>query len=682
MVRKGLLRGLVCLQVLLSQEVSDTMRMLVLDTVRIEATRSNVLLIGETSVDKVARLLSALHMAYRGVPFAQEVVYQGFLPHQTQITIEGMRLLPACVDKMDPVISYIEGPIIEGADWEGKQNWGVMPTLSVGLLSVEGSPGGQAYLLGGDNYHRLFANVQHRQKGERFSFVSALTYRLGSYYRTGKNLILCGDAPSLAWARDTILSVPSYTRLNAFGRLSYKINAAQRLEVAYLSDLLNNMSYPALIMDTEHQTMHLVSVRHVWRNISDIRLYANTLYHFMTDEGRPQEEIRNRIVMPNMYMPMKGITRTIGASWNMRWWQKGSWQLSQHTEYTNSSAYAFMNMEPLDRGVPMSLANLADVRFSQGGVTLSATFRSKGWYIQGRSGMSVFLYNIGDSLEFLPLRLYQDLEVGGSNPRRDFVVYQVGLTSSWERRGHKVSLSFSQGTRPPTHMELYGYYLYVPMDNSIWMGNSLLKPEGMWRGEFGYEYTSNKAQLQVSFFSNYLRDYIAPVTFLAAYAPGNATPQQWRILKNTGEAFTGGIALQGSLQVLSFLLLEGWGGYTYGWHITLMEPLPWIYPLYGRLRMTSAYKSHRLSIEVYGANSQRHLSRTIYIEDYTPAYVLFHLRYGYLLAQLTRQDKDRIRLTLMLSIENLLNTYGWDHLSVGNMPFLGRVLRGGLSLSW
>jgi len=63
-------------------------------------------------------------LVYRSVPFAQEVVYQGLLPQQTQVTIEGMRVVPACVDRMDPVLTFVEQAAWEGATWSPIQSWG------------------------------------------------------------------------------------------------------------------------------------------------------------------------------------------------------------------------------------------------------------------------------------------------------------------------------------------------------------------------------------------------------------------------------------------------------------------------------------------------------------------------------------------------------------------------------
>lgn len=276
--------------------------------------------------------------------------------------------------------------------------------------------------------------------------------------------------------------------------------------------------------------------------------------------------------------------------------------------------------------------------------------------------------------------MYQEQYAGGTERKRDFPVYHTKAGVGYTWGPHQITLTVRYGTRAPNHHELYAYYLYVPMDNSILMGNSLLRPERLLRGELMYRHAAGPVALQMSVFGNYLSDYISPVTFMRPGAPGNSTLQQWRILRNTGNAYTVGATVQGSWHLTKDLLAEFWSGYTYGWHESLREPLPWIYPFFGRVRLTQTWRRHRAGIELYGAAAQAHLSRTIYIEDYTPAYSLVHVRYGYQL--LAPQEGRRVGLTLTASVENLLDTYGWDHLSVGNMPFLGRVLRAGVVAQW
>lgn len=660
----------------LAQEV-DSLPAYALDTIRIQDIRTYPLRAAEMSVDKVQRLLPATQLVYRSVPFAQEVVYQGFLPQQTQVTIEGMRILPACVDRMDPVLTFIEGPAVESANWQTVHNWGATPTLSVSLFSPEGSSQGDASLILGDNYHRLFFSVRQRQHLGRLSTASAVTFRLGSDYRTGRSFSPGVTYNRNVWGKDSTYDIAPFRKINLYTALRYNLSS-HAVEVAYLGDYFYDVYYPALIMDARHSAMHLVSLRHVWKESSELRIYANTIFHDMTDETRSETEIRNRIVMPGMYMPMKGLTRTAGAIWKARWWDRSGFQLEQRSEYSYSTAYGSMEMSLLAGGVPMRLLNLADIRFQQGGSTLSLAYKEGTWSVRAEGRYHVFAYEVGDKRNYLPLRGYQESYGGGSDEARRFSVYEVALAGSWSFAGHHLLLSISQGTRAPTHTELYAYYLYVPMDNSIQMGNSLLRPEKLLRGEIEYHYTRGRVAYRIAAFGNRMEDYITPVTFLLPGAPGNSTRQQWRILQNTGKAYTAGFTLRGSLHLGSSGLLEGTTGYAYGWHETLREPLPWIYPLFGRVRYTHRYGRHWGSIEWYGAAAQSHLSRTIYIEDYTPAYWLLHLRYG---LRLWEKD-EHTGITLTASVENLLNTYGWDHLSVGNMPFLGRVVRIGVVAEW
>lgn len=674
------LRLLSLLSIALLWAQQDSVPTYVIDTVRIQAMQAKLSTLSEQNTDKVVRLAPGTQLVYRSVPFAQEVVYQGLLPTQTQVTIDGMRLLPACVDRMDPVLTFVEAIAIEGASWQTTTNWGATPTLNLHLFSPDGPQAGQATLLFGDNYHRVYFTARDRRRiGQRLTTASALTFRLGGDYRVGRRFApgVRYEGP-LAWAQDTTLRLPDFRKINFYTALRYRLSDAHHLEASYMGDFFYNVAYPALIMDSRHSAMHMVSLRHIWKDFSDLRLYANSVFHDMTDETRPESEIRNRIVMPGMYMPMKGITRTAGAVWSLNWWEKGGLYLSQRSEYSFSTAYGSMDMFLIGGGAPMRLLNLADIRMQQGGTALTLGYRRGLWHAQAEGRWNLFSFSVGDTIGYLPLRLYQEAYSGGSASHRAFSVYQVALSASWTKAEHTLTLNLSTGTRAPTHTELYAYYLYVPMDNSILMGSSTLQPERLLRGEVAYTFARSRWSAYLSAFGNRMANYISPVTFLPAGAPGNSTLQQWRILRNTGTAYTAGFSAQATLHLLDSGLLEIWSGYTYGWHKTLGEPLPWIYPLYGRLRYTHHYGRHQAGAEIYAAAAQRHLARTIYIEDYTPAYWLLHLRYGYRLWQ----KGEQTGLHLTVSAENVLNTYGWDHLSVGNMPFLGRVLRVGLWGTW
>ncbi|MEN3040565.1 MAG: TonB-dependent receptor [Bacteroidia bacterium] len=659
---------------LLWGQVEDSVRIYDLDTVRIEGLLSSTS--GETSADKVVRYLPATQLAYRSVPFAQEVVYQGFLPTQTQITIGGMRVLPACVDRMDPVLTFLEAAVVEGVDWRRATKWGGTPTLDIELFSPTGPKQGQASVLVGDNYHRLFATLKHRRQIGRWGLAGALTSRLGGDYRVGAWSL--SPRPISAWPPDTLLSLPSFRKFNVYAALSYSPSEAHRIEGSYLGDYFYHLAYPALIMDANHSAMHLINIGHIWRDISEFRVYASTVFHDMTDENRSLSEIQHRIIMPGMYMPMKGLTRTAGAVWRLNWIRKENFSLAQHSELVRGSAYADMTMIPLQEGQSfMRLLNLADICFNQGGSALIATCEVGRWLLQAEGRWNFLTFSVEDTVGFIPLRSYQEVYAGASQPRCSFSVYEIATRTRWHRFGHTAALSLSHGTRAPTHTELYAYYLYVPMDNSILMGSSTLNPEKLLRTEIEYAYEEEHWQVHFGWFTNFIWDYIAPVTFMEPQTSANRTPQAWRILRNTGQAYTTGFTLRGSVQIRSHALIEGWSGYTFGWNQTLREPLPWIHPLFGRVRYTHRYHRHQGSIELYASARQTRLSRTIYLENATPAYWLLHLRYGYTLWQ-----KGQTQILLTASVENLLNAYGWDHLSVNDMPFLGRVVRAGVSMSW
>lgn len=259
----------------------------------------------------------------------------------------------------------------------------------MGLPSPRGEPGGEATLLVGDPYHRLFANLRHRQKFGKLSAVSAATFRLGGPYRTGRAFSpgVSYEEP-LAWPKDTTLNIPTFRKLNLYTALNYELSALHSLEVSYLGDYFYDVAYPALIMDARHSAMHLVSLRHRMEGFSDLRLYASTVFHDMTDETRPEGEIRTRIIMPGMYMPMRGRTQSVGGLFTLNMVNTPNFQWLARYEMGLHRAWALMDMLPLGGGSVMTLLNLADIEFWQGSLTTEAAYRYRGWRLEARQALA------------------------------------------------------------------------------------------------------------------------------------------------------------------------------------------------------------------------------------------------------------------------------------------------------
>ena len=664
----------------LAQEV-DSLPEYEVAPVEIRAYRPTVAPLYEGVGERLLKV-GLTNLVYRSVPFAQEVVYQGLLPQQTQVTIEGMRVVPACVDRMDPVLTFVEQAAWEGATWSPMQSWGATPTLNLTLLSPGAAAERYVGMQAADNYHRFMSALRLGGRRQRWHYATAITTRIGGDYRSGRWYSFPRPKDTPSPGRDSTWNIPTFQKYNLYLALQYDLSDHHSLELRYLSDFFYHVAYPALIMVARHSAFHFPSLSYLWKDKLTLRLYMNTVFHDMTDEGRSEAEIRNRLVMPGMYMPMRGYTRSVGLTGDITYLRSKGWKITQHSEYSHHLAWANMDMYLIGNPASlMRLRNLADIRFQQTTHRLSFEWTQAKGEVQIYLSGSYFTYEVGDTLGFLPLKLYQDRYAGRSEMNRSFFTYQGGVEGGYSfSSAFKGTLALSYGTRAPTHMELFGYYLYVPMDNSIQMGNSTLRPEKLLHTEARLSYQKAPWLLEGTGYLNYMDDYITPVTFLRPFSAGNGTAQSWRILQNTGRAYTTGGQIIANYEAEK-LFLRWQLGYTYGWHVGYREPLPWIYPFHGRWQVGVRYgRRHRLLGEAFVAAAQKHLSRTIYPEDPTPAYWLLHIRYNYFLP--LSQNRSSGRLVFQVSVENLLNVYGWDHLSVGNMPFLGRVISGGIWFSW
>lgn len=592
--------------------------------------------------------------------FAKDPVIRGQRDGRITVTIDGMRMTPACVDGMDPLTAYIEPDnlqaveISRGQDAREGTASGTGGSVNFAMARPVLNTGTSATLESGyhsvSSQHLLQGGVSHG--AERWAFRVSGTYRNAGDFRTGSGETMGGSG---------------LEKGNIYSALLMRPDEDHTLSLRYIGDFAGFIGYPRLLMDTRRADAHIAGLEHLWdrpgARIHTIRtdVYMNRVTHWMDDYGR---DVNRRDVMPDMFMPMYGETMTAGIATEMDA-SSGNRTVQFQLEAWNVTAFADMLMEHVDPGVRnMYLVNLGDV--SQRNALAAVRYRSYmdgGWTLGGRIQLEGSLNRIREESAVATYRA----EYPGMTTLEPAEIGYIGALQAEKllRTGLSGGLRISHGTRLPDHLERYGYYIYQPMDGFFYIGNPELKPERSSQAEGFFTLGDDRSRWSghTSVWVNRMDRYIA----------GRRADDLFKRYDNMGRAVLTGFELELDLRISDRWRTGGAASKVIGHHSALNEPLPMIPPLkgHGYLRM----KSQRVSLEgrVRWAVSQNRIASVNSQETRTPGHALFDLHMS---APIT----DYVRLRG--GIENIGNRHYLDHLSVNELPGTGRNIYVTLRLTY
>lgn len=601
--------------------------------------------------------ISGLDMVSRS-NFAKDPVIRGLRDGRVNVMIDGMRMTPACVDGMDPVTAYVEADNLQSIQvTRGQETHPIPSTAPGGTLNfamarpiLNSGFSGSAE----SGYHSV--SLQHLVQSALSYGAEHWAVRLSGTYRHAGDL-MAGDHSRI---QDSGLE-----KGNLFTSFLYKPNERHEFSLRYIGDFAGKIGYPKLLMDTRRADAHIAGLEHSWNRASQsihsitTNLYINRVEHWMDDYDR---DVTARQVMPDMFMPMYGETQTAGITSVMNA-SSGSHLITLKLEAWAIDAFADMAMEPVNPGVnDMYLVNLGDV--SQRNVSFGGSYRNytnNGW-IFGINGQAETGSN--RIRERSAIATYR-AEYPGLDDLEPFTLgYLVGLSaekviSDQFQAGFRVS----DGQRLPNHMERYGYYIYQPLDGFFYYGNPALNTERSSQAELFLNIGNDHTRLNVStsIWVNRMDRYIA----------GNRIDGLFKRFDNMGSAILTGFETD-----INYRFKPRWMGglsasYVRGHHYQVDEPLPMIPPLKGSLFLQR--ESDLISIEsrLRWAASQNRIAEQNSLETSTA---------GYMLLDFFTSVQPHRNITLRLGMENILNRYYTDHLSVNAMPGAGRNVQAGIRL--
>ncbi|MGN8226800.1 TonB-dependent receptor [Gracilimonas sp. BCB1] len=583
--------------------------------------------------------------------FGWEPVVRGQSDQRMNLVIDGMQVFKACVDKMDPITSYVE-------------------TNNLSKLEIDKSGTGVAQNGTGNSTVNL---VTQKAESNLFSMDINAAYRMPDQFRnfsvtgntsdaSGRNAVRFSGsykkADDFTAGNNQTINNTQYEKLNL--NLSYRhtFPSKHSIEAGYITDKAYDIGYPALLMDATKALADIGQVQFNFASsdkkyrIKSIQLYANSIRHTMDDYSR---DVANRPVMRGMHMPMYGETTTFGARFNGSLPKNTQWYLNSYT----SEAYGDMEMNSLDQDVQdMFIYNLDEVKTNEVNVGLRHRFELS----------NSLLFKLEESIRFKSLRT--DSENYGSffeglydrelTPRNKFLLSASGsllwlLNNEWSLSGNVV---YSE--RMGNHMELFGHYIYNYVDGYFYDGNPWLKTERSINTDLNTTWENEQHSLSLTLFHKQYFNYIDGIL-----AENVSTPDfQFKQYANVGDATISGFEIRSINKISHHISFDNRVSYLYAQNQTLGEPLPLIPPLKGNNSIHFHHKQNMIMTEVEWAAAQGRIAQTASNEDETDAYAVLNFTY-----ERTWMNGN---LSSILSINNLLDDYYHTHTSIGNVPEAGR----------
>lgn len=607
------------------------------------------------SLEEMLSGIDGVAMVKRGA-FAWEPSIRGVNDQRIGLTIDGMQVFKACVDKMDPVTAYVASDNLAELNIDKNGNSvAEQGQHNASINMVTKKPGFNPFSLDiktsyriPDHYRQLSINSETSTEKHAFRFSGNMN-----------------KADDLVAGNDSSINNSGYNKINANIGYRYKTASNNLLDISYLIDRATDVGYPALLMDATEATAHMFRLQYQWLDElastpnQTLMVYANSVIHKMDDYNR---DVANRSVMRGMYMPMDGTTQTLGLRFS-REFSKSTTRFSLFSEAFTSLAFGDMMMQSIYENIAdMYLINLGDIRTSslRFGNKINL-FPREDIQLKLEQSLGVSHLTLGNESMVSFFEGLYGSENASSRirliPAASIQAMYYSVNSNWN---FSLSSTFSQ--RIGNHVELYGHYIYNYVDGFFYDGNPGLKPETTLNNEVSARYESSHFAFSTSLFYNYLYNYIDGIPNQDL----SNTFYQFKTYENIGDVVMTGAEVRILVQPIHHMHIDTWASYLYAQNTTINDPLPLITPLNGSIQTTYNRQSHGISIGMDWAAEQKRIAKITSIEDPTNGFLVFNMSYE-------KHWLDN-SFSSVFAINNLFDSYYNRHTSLGNIPESGRSL--------
>ncbi len=599
------------------------------------------------SSDEIMEKLVGISAIKRG-NYAFEPVMRGLSAGQINVTIDGMRVLGACTDKMDPVTSYVEPNNLEklhisqGVDgFQAGSTVGGNFDMQIKKPPISMKPLWQTSF--GSRFtsanHGIEALFNTAYSEEKFGIRVGGTYRKGENYRAGGG---------------EVINFSGYNKVNYSIAASCLVGKRDLINVSLIGDNAWDVGYPALPMDVGTADAIIVGATYdkfLPGKLTQMtaKAYYNHVKHVMDDSNR-EAEVR---------MDMPGQTTTFGG------YVKGKYTISEQLsgqvkfDAYHSLAYAEMTMY-FQESPPMFMETWPDVERKVIGIHNQSTFKwNNKTTIAG--GIRVEA-NYIDMLSELGERQISVFNFGDPNPGE--IIWNANLKLDRELT-EKISVDVKAGfgQRMPTEGEQYGFYLFNAYDGYDYVGRPDLKSEQSFQFETSMHFDFDRMKLDLTgyyyHFDRYIMGKVDP-----ELSPMIIGANGVKAYENLDGAMLAGLESQltykrGRLDLLNITT------YTYGKTID-NDPLPLMPPLKDNLEVNYRMKRDWVFTVGVEAAMEQHLINDDFGERPTPGYAIANCQ-----ASKTFSLRD-VRFRTSLKVDNIFDANYYEHLDWGKIPRMGR----------
>lgn len=599
----------------------------------------------------ILRALPGLQAVARGY-VAWDPVIRGMKEDQINVTIDGIKIEPACNGRMDPPTKYADLAELQAL------------TISKGPFDVTGRGSG----IGGRIDLVKLRPVYQDEQAIRLTGVAGGSYnsvtsgdkehlRLGmSSTRVGMQLQLSRQAGDNYESSRSEVPYSAYSISHVDAMVGFRLSKNRELRLAHYRSDGDDTGYPALPMDTRDHEARLYGLDYIVTGgplaVSQfhVKAYRTNVSHLMDNLDRPAAMMRE--------MSVDSRTETTGGNAVVEWRFDQShlkvgidvWRVyasSRREMFTKSTGMRMLSVMWPD----VTMDNAA--AFAEAGHDLGAAWRlTAGTRVAGVESQAEALVPA-----FLAFHQLTNVDMSETNVDA-YARLDYGPKPGWQ-----LSFSLGRGVRPAGHKERYGWYSINQFDSYDYIGNPRLEAEKNLAVDLALHHHGKTIQMRVQPYYNRLQDYITGEV-REDLAPQSMGARGVKVYTNIGSARIFGVDVDVNWQLPAHLTLFSNLSFADGRDLERDAPLPEIPPLATLTGLRYVYPGNMfwLQFETRAARRQDEVSPVVG-ENETPGFTVYHLRGSVRLGN---------SLQIQSGIENLTNVFYHEHLDRNDIPQPGR----------
>lgn len=608
----------------------------------------------QNSIDKMMREINGVTLIKRG-NYALEPTIRGLNGGQINTLVDGMHIVGACTDRMDPVSSYIE-------------------PNNLNKISVSFGPDETQYgssLGGGLNFSLRKAQPGLNKKfssvfGQGFESNAKAIQTLGSIHISQRRWAILANsiyrkAGNYTDGNQKVIDFSYYEKLNYNLAGTILINDFHRIQLMYLQDNAKNIGYPALTMDVSFANAKLGSLNYIYHRSGkkfyhfETKLYGNFIDHAMDDTKRPVESVP-------MHMDMPGTSMTMG------FYSRSSIKITERNFLKlNLNAYqndlhAEMTMYPTN-GAKMFMLTIPDTRRAVIGIGANDK-QYFGEILEVKTGILID-YTLSDIITNVGRQTVTSFYTG--TPKKTHLIFNSHVQIDYKtKKSVLIFIGLAQGMRAPTLQEQFGFYLFNRVDSHDYLGNPDLKKEKSLNVQTGFHFQKKEWHFSGQIFSYFFRDYIAGFRLedYSVMTIGGSGVKEYRNIKS---ANLNGFEFAVNGQLYKNITFQSENSFTIATDFE-NEALPFIPPFKSRNSINYVLSGYQFSLEYSAASAQYNVSSSKYGELPSKGYNIFNFQIN------KRYSIKSLSIITGVSIENIFDTAYYDHLDVIKINRQGRNL--------